>query len=333
GRIEAVDSNGHLRSCPSDLGGIETKWKGSRAREGNGYKLWYSGSNIARNGVGIILAGRHKDSVVRVTRRGDRIMAISVVIEGETVNVISAYAPQVGLSDADKKRFWDALDEMACSSQHRLIIVDVLLERLRHMREATGRPRILWKNLNGEAVETFRATVFERLAVEDMFASNADQMWNTLACVMKDAANDSLGVASARTHSTHRESWWFCEEVQTKVATKQSRFKDLLSCSEGNQEDIDRTKERYKVAKREAKIEVAKAKDKAYEDLYKKLDTKDGVNEIYKISKARERRRRDIEDIDRTKERYKVAKREAKIAVAKAKDKSYEDLYKKLDSK
>nr|GEY73509.1 hypothetical protein [Tanacetum cinerariifolium] len=165
----------------------------------------------------------------------------------------------------------------ACLSQHRLIIMDVLLERLRHRREATGRPRILWKNLNGEAIETFRATVVERLAVEDMSASNADQIWNTLACVMKDAAKDSLGVASARTHSTHRESWWFCEEVQTKVATKQSRFKDLLSCSEGNQEDIDKAKERYKVAKREAKIVVAKAKDKAYEDLYKKLDSKEGV--------------------------------------------------------
>nr|GFC30134.1 protein RAE1 [Tanacetum cinerariifolium] len=128
-------------------------------------------------------------------------------------------------------------------------------------------------NLNGEAVETFRATVVERLAVEDMSASNGDQMWNTLACVMKDAAKDSLGVTSARTHSTHRESWWFCDE------------------------DIDRAKERYKVVKREAKIAVAKAKDKAYEDLYKKLDSKEGVNEIYKIAKARERRRRDIGNV------------------------------------
>nr|GEU37239.1 ataxia telangiectasia mutated family protein [Tanacetum cinerariifolium] len=64
--------------------------------EDNGYKLWYSGSSIARNGVGIILAERHKDNVARVTRRNDRIMAISVVIEGETVNVISAYVPQSG---------------------------------------------------------------------------------------------------------------------------------------------------------------------------------------------------------------------------------------------
>ncbi|GKB82574.1 craniofacial development protein 2-like protein, partial [Tanacetum coccineum] len=94
------------------------------AREGNGYKLWYSGSGTARNGVGVMVAGRLKDDVVRVTRRSDRNMAISVVIDGEAVNVISAYAPQVGLSDTEKKRFWDALDELVreCPADERLIM-------------------------------------------------------------------------------------------------------------------------------------------------------------------------------------------------------------------
>nr|GEZ52785.1 hypothetical protein [Tanacetum cinerariifolium] len=302
GRIEVVDSDGHLRSCHSDLGGIvrgrgnrsfgrlagsrrimvgswnvgsltrkffelgdvlrrhkvdiacfqETKWKGSRAKEGNGYKLWYSRSSIARNSVGIILDGRHKDNVVRV-----------------------------GLSDADKKRFWDALDEMVrkCPTNQRLIIGGDLnghigaaadgyaevhggfgfgdrnKEGCTVLEFATAHDLV---NLNGEAIETFKATIFERLVVEDMSASNADQMWNTLSCVMKDVAKD---------------------------------------LSEGNQEDIDRTRERYKVAKREAKIAVAKAKDKAYGDLYKKLDSKEGVNEIYKIAKAQERRIRDIGNV------------------------------------
>nr|GEW23862.1 retrovirus-related Pol polyprotein LINE-1 [Tanacetum cinerariifolium] len=36
---------------------------------------------------------------------------------------------------------------------------------------------------------------------------------------------------------------------------------------------------------------------KAYEDLYKKLDSKEGANDIFKIAKARERRRRDLGDI------------------------------------
>ncbi|GJW09733.1 craniofacial development protein 2-like protein [Tanacetum coccineum] len=97
----------------------ETRWKGSRAREGNGYKLWYSGSSSARNGVEVVVAGRLKDDVVRVTRRSDRIMAISVVIDGEAVNVI-----KVGLSDAEKKRFWDEMDELVreCPADERLII-------------------------------------------------------------------------------------------------------------------------------------------------------------------------------------------------------------------
>ncbi|GKF02932.1 cleavage/polyadenylation specificity factor, 25kDa subunit, partial [Tanacetum coccineum] len=90
----------------------ETKSKGSRTREGNGYRLWYSGSLTVRNEVGVILAAALKDKVVQVTRRSDRIMAISMVIDGEIVNVVSAYAPQVGLSDEVKKSFWEALNEL-----------------------------------------------------------------------------------------------------------------------------------------------------------------------------------------------------------------------------
>ncbi|GKB68807.1 hypothetical protein Tco_0930219 [Tanacetum coccineum] len=50
---------------------------------------------------------------------------------------------------------------------------------------------------------------------EDMATSDADQMWNTLARSIKDAEKDSVGVTSesTRTHSIHKESWWFYEEV------------------------------------------------------------------------------------------------------------------------
>nr|GEX04722.1 hypothetical protein [Tanacetum cinerariifolium] len=43
----------------------ETKWKGLRNREGNQYKLWYSGSVTVRNGVGVALAPNLKDKVVQ----------------------------------------------------------------------------------------------------------------------------------------------------------------------------------------------------------------------------------------------------------------------------
>ncbi|GKF02933.1 hypothetical protein Tco_0029856, partial [Tanacetum coccineum] len=124
-------------------------------------------------------------------------------------------------------------------------------------------------------------------------------MWNILAHCIKDAAKDLLGVSreSSKTYSTHKESWWFGEEVQTKIAAKHASFRELLLCCEGNQEDIAMAKEGYKAAKREAKIAVVQAKDKAYEDLNKKLDSKEGANDIYRIAKVRERRRMDLGNI------------------------------------
>ena len=50
--------------------------------------------------------------MVDVRRRGDRIILVKLVV-GETVlNVISAYAPHVGLSEEAKRKFWEDLDFM-----------------------------------------------------------------------------------------------------------------------------------------------------------------------------------------------------------------------------
>ncbi|XP_071729179.1 uncharacterized protein [Rutidosis leptorrhynchoides] len=102
----------------------ETRWKGSEAVEINDYKLWYSGSRISRNGVGIIIKKLHRDHVVDVGRFSDRIMSVSIIINEETFTVISAYAPHAGLGDVEKKNFWELLDEVVrgCPADHRLII-------------------------------------------------------------------------------------------------------------------------------------------------------------------------------------------------------------------
>jgi len=58
----------------------ETKWVGTKAREVDGYKLWYSGSSMARNEVGILVDKELVDFVVEVRRKSDRIIAIKVVV-------------------------------------------------------------------------------------------------------------------------------------------------------------------------------------------------------------------------------------------------------------
>ncbi|XP_058180118.1 uncharacterized protein LOC131298659 [Rhododendron vialii] len=92
----------------------ETKWVGEKAREieNTGYKLYYTGKNRHRNGVGIVVDKHLKDSVVTVTRKGDRIILVKLVIGGSIVNIISAYAPQVGLDDLTKEQFWEHMDDV-----------------------------------------------------------------------------------------------------------------------------------------------------------------------------------------------------------------------------
>lgn len=41
-----------------------------------------------------------------------RMMSIKLVIGGSTLNIVSAYAPYVGLHEEEKKSFWEAFDEM-----------------------------------------------------------------------------------------------------------------------------------------------------------------------------------------------------------------------------
>ncbi|XP_071687764.1 uncharacterized protein [Rutidosis leptorrhynchoides] len=143
--------------------------------------------------------------------------------------------------------------------------------------------------------------VAERVGVEveDVSHDDVDRMWNCMASTIREVAKESLGVAvgNLRGHKSSRESWWLSDEVQTKVAVKQLRFRELITMRDGTLADRTRAEESYRVAKREAKKAVARAKEKAYEGLYRKLDSKEVANDIYRIAKARERRKKDLDSI------------------------------------
>jgi exonuclease III len=94
----------------------ETKWKGQNAKEveGTSFKLWYTGTAANKNGVGVLIDKSLKDRVVDVKRLGDRIILVKLVIGDLVLNVISAYAPQVGLNENSKREFWEGLEVVVC---------------------------------------------------------------------------------------------------------------------------------------------------------------------------------------------------------------------------
>ncbi|KAI5098241.1 hypothetical protein C0J45_11968 [Silurus meridionalis] len=86
---------------------METRWKGNKTRNiGGGFKLFYYGVNGKRNSVGLILKEEYSKSVVEVKRISDRVMNVKLEVEEVMINVISAYAPQVGcemMEDVSRK--------------------------------------------------------------------------------------------------------------------------------------------------------------------------------------------------------------------------------------
>jgi hypothetical protein len=56
-----------------------------------------------------------KDGVVDIKRQGDRIILVKLRVGDLVFNVISAYAPQIGLNESVKMQFWEELNTLVSS--------------------------------------------------------------------------------------------------------------------------------------------------------------------------------------------------------------------------
>ena len=88
----------------------ETKWKGAKAREiGEGYTMFFHGYNTKKNGVAIVVGEKWRDNILEVNRISDRLITAKLLIDTININIVSAYAPQVGCTDEEKEEFWEEL--------------------------------------------------------------------------------------------------------------------------------------------------------------------------------------------------------------------------------
>ena len=100
----------------------ETRLKWEKARcIGGGYEMWYCGSEIKKNGVGIILKKEQVDRVVKLWRVTDRIICLKMELDGVMLNVISAYAQLVGCIREEKEAFWLVIVNESVAKHHRIV--------------------------------------------------------------------------------------------------------------------------------------------------------------------------------------------------------------------
>ena len=91
----------------------EVRYRGESARlitgKNNRCKLFWSGNDRGQGGVGIMVAEKLVKDIMKVVRVSDRIMFLKMMMDKRLVTILSVYAPQVGLSEEVKDRFWDEL--------------------------------------------------------------------------------------------------------------------------------------------------------------------------------------------------------------------------------
>ncbi|KAK3534127.1 hypothetical protein QTP86_002260 [Hemibagrus guttatus] len=276
----------------------ETRWKGSKSRSiGAGFKLFYYGVDSKRNGVGVVL----KEFVRNVL--------------------------EVGCELEETERFWSELDEVIESiptGEKVVIGADFnghVGEGNTGDEEVIGKFGVKKKNLEGQLVVDF-AKRMDMAVVNTYFQKREEHRvtyksggrttqklrqalggqavlpddWETTAEVIRETGRKVLGVSSGR-RKEDKETWWWNEEVQDSIQRKRLAKKKW---------DMDRTEENrqeYKESQRRVTREVSKAKQKAYDELNTRLDTREGEKDLYRLARQRDRDGKDVQKVTVIKDR------------------------------
>ena len=174
------------------------------------------------------------------------------------------------------------------ATQHRLLVIDVRIKREKKKYKTLKSPRTRWWNLKGEKQAIFKEKEITKCVWDR--EGEASQMWDSMDSCIHKVAKGVLG--ESKGFAPHKkESWWWNEEVQSKFKAKKECCKALYK------DRTDANSESYRIAKQEAKKVVREAKLAAFDEMYKRLDTKEGELDIYKLARAREKKTRDLNQV------------------------------------
>ncbi|KAK3534112.1 hypothetical protein QTP86_002221 [Hemibagrus guttatus] len=176
--------------------------------------------------------------------------------------------------------------------QHRMVVCRMTLMVCKKKRSEIEKKTKWWKLKKEECCEEFRQKLRQALGGQVVLPDD----WETTAEVIRETGRKVLGVSSGR-RKEDKETWWWNEEVQDSIQRKRLAKKKW---------DMDRTEENrqeYKELQSRVKREVSKAKQKAYDELYTRLDTREGEKDLYRLARQRDRDGKDVQQVRVIKDR------------------------------
>ncbi|MCJ8749464.1 hypothetical protein PDJAM_G00176550 [Pangasius djambal] len=159
--------------------------------------------------------------------------------------------------------------------QHRMVVCRMTLmvcKKKRSKIEIEKKTK-WWKLKKEECCKDFRQKLRQALGGQVVLPDD----WETTAEVIRVTGRKVLGVSSGR-RKEDKETWW----------------------------DMDRTKENrqeYEELQRRVKSEVSKAKQEENDELYTRLDTREGQKDLYRLARQRDRDGKDVQQVRVLKDR------------------------------
>ena len=176
-------------------------------------------------------------------------------------------------------------------AQHRLVLAKLKMREEKKGKETRVKRIKWWRLKEPEARRQFKEKVLEMWINTD----GVQEWWTANSRVLRRAGEEVLGKTSGKKAPADKEAWWWNEEVQQIVKRKKILKKEWDRS--GREED----KEQYKAAKKEAKRAVARARNQAWDELYRELETPEGEKKLFKLAKKRDKASKDLTQIKQMK--------------------------------
>ena len=116
-----------------------------------------------------------------------------------------------------------------------------------------------------------------------------EEQWDKVEKAMTEVAATVCGVTKDKCRQ--RETGWWCDEVERAVETKKQKFKEC-------EKDVKQAE--YKASRNEAKRCIARVQAEVMKKQADTLDSKEGRQNIFRISQQKKKERKDITDITGT---------------------------------